>query len=160
MDSQCPQVSTNGRRNLHSRLWLCLRNVLSARRIGVRSWYYAAASGFALCALFAGLFIAIGARAQPIAPQRLITTPTQSVYLIDGISPYTEECTLDGVSTVDTLPPGLIVEYAKPDAFCTSDGNGNGRLTLLVTGKCRIVRWQGSVIESPCMWLPVVVTSE
>jgi hypothetical protein len=116
-------------------------------------------SGFACSVLFAVSITVIGAQAQPIVT-RIMQTEMQSVYLFDGIPPYTEECTLDGVSTVDKLPPGLTVEYAKADVFCTSDGNGNGRLTLLATGKCRLIRWQGTVIESPCQWLPIVVMNE
>ena len=135
------------------------RSVSPVVPIGVRCWLFVVISGFVWSALFAVSITAIGARAQPIVT-RIMQTEMQSVYLFDGIPPYTDECTLDGVSTVDTLPPDLTVEYAKADAFCTSDGNGNGRLTLLATGKCRLIMWQGAVIESPCTRLPIVVMNE
>lgn len=152
MDKLCHQEYTRARSALRS-IW---RSVQCVKHTGVIFWSFVIIVGFACVALCAGLSTVTMAQVQPIA-HRIIWTDTQSVYLIEPIAPYAEECTLDGISTVDRLPPELIVEYAKSDAYCSSNGDGNGRLTLLVTGKCRLVRWQTRVIESVCTRLPLVV---
>lgn len=158
MDNQCPQGSMSASEKSQWRGACAPAALMPSAKHTATFWLLVLLSGSVCIALAAALSIAIGAKAHASGTvTKILQTRTQTAYLFDGIPPYTEECTQEGISTVNTLPPGLTVEYAQADAFCTSDGSGNGRLTLLVTGKCRLVRWQGAVIESPCTWLPVAM---
>lgn len=150
MDNQCQQACTRA-----SASPVCERAAptITARPM-VISWWNVARAGLWCIALSAALSGA--SMAQAPAPQRIINLPSVSVFWIEGIEPYDPACLSTG-NEVAPLPPQLRVVYGEAEAFCTNAGNDTGRLTIAVTGQCRLVEWSGVVIESRCHWLPVVI---
>ena len=120
-------------------------------------WLSVACCGMLCIVLSAALFVVSGAMAQPALPMMLWQTPAESVYWIEGIEPYDPACLQDIGAERVPLPPQLHVVYGEAEAFCVSDGEGMGRLTFKVTGRCRLVQWSGVTLEVRCHWLPLVV---
>ena len=119
------------------------------------------AMGILLCAvLCAGLFVAVGAQAQANTAPKMYTIQKDrsgSRYLFDGITPFDPACLdTEQVGEVSLPPEMRVYQVTYVRAFCTGDGNGKGRLTLNVSGDCRLVQYQGVTLEAWCHWLPIV----
>ena len=153
MSRICRQAYTG-----ESRRYAAWRHV--ARMLTVKPmayFWWSSISGVLLCiALFAGLSHANGAMAQGPHIRRVSQTRQTSVYLVESV-PYDANCQQETGATLASTLPDVEIRYAEVRAFCFDDGNGNGRLTFSVTGKCRLVLWQGETIESGCQFAPVIV---
>lgn len=122
------------------------------------------AMGILLCAaLCAGLFAAVGAQVRASTTPKIYAIQKDqsgSRYLIDGIAPFDPACLdTEQVGEVSLPPQVKVYRVTYVRAFCTGDGNGNGngRLTLNVSGDCRLVQYQGVTLEAWCHWLPIVM---
>lgn len=158
MDRQCPQASMTGA-NARS---VCgpAAPTITAKPMAI-FWSRRAMATLLCAALCAGLFAAVGAQVRASTTPKIYAIQKErsgSRYLIDGIAPFDPACLDNGQVGEVSLPPQMqVYRVTYVRAFCTGDGNGNGRLTLNVSGDCRLVQYQGVTLESWCHWLPIVM---
>lgn len=103
----------------------------------------------------AALLLASPVQAQP-RPALFFSGPGHSVYTLDGAVP---DCfDLDAINAA--VAPLVAVNLVEsPVTLCSPRRDGTFRLSVQLLGPCRVVWWQGQVIEpGRCQaWLPLVV---